>query len=354
MREILVIISELEEQPLVRLGTALLIVFVFWMLSSPISFSVIKMIKIGEKTPKAIKNSSFYAPLKIFLKVLGIYLAILFASDVYKINEQVMNIIQKAFHIITTIIFARGFAMTFSQKSSLVKKIKKNSTKETDDAMLNIVLRIVRGIIYIVAGVLVISKLGYNLNGLIAGVGLGGVILTLAAQDTAKNLFGGAVIFLDKPFIVGDWIEVDKYEGTVEEITFRSTRIRTFENAVVNIPNSIISDASVTNWSKMEKRRYRTRLYLDINTPLEKVNSLMDKIKQVLLTHEQIVDDTIIVKFEEIIDNAIEIMISSFTDSVDFETYLKEREKINYKIMQIVREENIKLADNAQIVHVKE
>ena len=352
MQKIIEFIYTAEQQKTVRFITALLIVFVFWMLSSGISFLIIKTIKIKEKDTKKIKKSSFYNPLRIFIKVSGIYLAFLFAKDLFNISQNQVTNVRKAFDIITTIIFARGFAMAFSEKSSLVKQIKKKSSR-LDDSMLNMVLRLVRGIIYVGAGILIVTQLGYNLNGLIAGLGVGGVIITLAAQDTAKNLFGGAVIFLDKPFVVGDWIEVDKFEGTVEEITFRSTRIRTFENSVVNIPNSIISDASVTNWSKMEKRRYRTRLYLDINTPLDKVQVLMDKIKKVLLKHEQIEDDSILVKFEEIVDNGIEIMISSYTDSVDFDSYLEEREEINYKIMKIVREENIKLAKNSQIVHLK-
>ncbi len=353
MQQIADFIIEMEEKPIIRLGTALLIVFAFWMLSSGIAFLTIKTLKIKEKKPRKIRQSSIYKPLQAFLKILGIYLAILFVKDVYNINNQAMDIIRKTFLILTTLIFARGFALAFNTKSALARSIRQKSKKEIDDAMLNSIFRVGRGVIYVVTAILIVIELGYNLNGIIAGAGIAGVILTLAAQDTAKNLFGGLVIFLDKPFAVGDWIEVDKFDGTVEEITFRSTRIRTFENAVVNIPNAVISDASVTNWSKMEKRRYRTRLYLDLNTPLDKVETLMLEIKRVLLKHEQIEDDSIIVKFEEIVDNGIEIMISSFTDSVDFESYLAERERINYKIMQIVRDQNIKLIENAQIVHLK-
>lgn len=126
--------------------------------------------------------------------------------------------------------------------------MKEKTSQNVEDSMFDFVLKIIRAIIYIIAGFIVITLLGFNLNGLVAGLGIGGVIVTLAAQDTAKNLFGGLVIFLDKPFIVGDWIQMDKYEGTVEDITFRSTRVRTFENSVVNIPNSIISNSSIINW----------------------------------------------------------------------------------------------------------
>ncbi len=353
MQKIMEFIINIENEPIFRLITSLFIIFAFWMLSKGIAFLILKTIKISEKDPKKIKKSTFYTPLHIFIKLLGVYLAILFFTELFKVNNEVMVIIRKTFQVLTTIIFARGLAGSFGEHSTIARKLKRKSGK-VDDGMLKIILRLIRAIIYIGSGILIITELGYNLNGLIAGVGLGGVIITLAAQDTAKNIFGGAVIFLDKPFVVGDWIEVDKYEGTVEEITFRSTRIRTFENSVVNIPNSVISDASVTNWSKMEKRRYRTRLYLDINTSLKKVENLIERIRKVLLKNDQIDDDSIIVKFEEIVDDGIEIMISSYTDSVDYKSYIEEREQINFKIMQIVREEKIKLAKNAQIVHVKD
>ena len=226
--------------------------------------------------------------------------------------------------------------------------------KDVQDSMFDFILKLVRAVIYIIAGFIVISILGINLNGLIAGLGAGGVILTLIAQDTAKNLVGGLVIFLDKPFIVGDWIEIEKYEGTVEDITFRSTRIRTFENSLVNVPNSLISSSSITNWSKMEKRRYKTVLCIQIDTPLEKLEKFKSRIEDMLQKREAIYDDSIIVKFDEIADNGINILISSYTDSVDYPSYLREKEKINYKIMKILREEDIELAYDTKTVYMKQ
>ena len=194
----------------------------------------------------------------------------------------------------------------------------------------------------------------YNLNGLVAGLGVGGVIVTLAAQDTAKNLFGGIVIFLDKPFIVGDWIEMAPYEGTVEDITFRSTRVRTFENSVVNIPNSIISNSSIINWSKMEKRRYKTNLCLELDTPLEKLDIFQKRVREMLQQREAIYDESIIVKFDEIKDNGINVLVSSYTESVDYTSYLSEKENINRKIMKILREEHIELAYDTKTLYVKQ
>ena len=177
--------------------------------------------------------------------------------------------------------------------------------------------------------------------------------MTLAAQDTAKNLFGGLVIFLDKPFVVGDWIQFDKYEGTVEDITFRSTRIRTFENSVVNVPNSVLSNTSINNWSRMEKRRFKCTLCLEIGTPLEKVHKLTDRIQEMLIKHDDIIDESVIVKFDSISDNGIDLLVYSYTNSIDYASFLEEKEKINYMLMKLLEEENVRLAYDTKTVYVK-
>ena len=158
---------------------------------------------------------------------------------------------------------------------------------------------------------------------------------------------------LSLPFIVGDWIQVDAFEGTVEDITFRSTRIRTFENSVVNIPNAIISNASIINWSKMEKRRYRMNLCIELDTPLEKLERFQTRVQDMLQARDAIYDDSIIVKFDTIADNGLNVLICSFTDSVDYNSYIAEREDINYKIMKILREENIELAYDTKTIQMK-
>lgn len=329
------------------------IIVLFRILSGTFSYMIIRIFKIKSKTSREIKESAFFKPLKLFFIILGIYLAIVFLKTPLQINEQIMDIVTKAFKIISVIEIAVGLANSFTSKTILGKKLKKSLSQKMDDTVFEFVLKIARVFIYIIAIFLVLAILEINLTGLIAGLGLGGVIVTLAAQDTAKNLFGGVVIFIDKPFVVGDWIEMDNYEGTIEDITFRTTRIRTFENALVNIPNAIIADASVTNWSKMEKRRYKTNLCVELDTPLEKLELLKTRIEKMLQERESVYDDSIIVRFDQITDNGINILIYTYTNSVDYASYLKEVEDINIKIMKILNEEHIELAYDTKTVYVK-
>ena len=345
--------NRLTSIQIVDIIIAIGIIVFFRILSGTFSYMIIRIFKIKSKKAKEIKESAFFKPLKVFFIILGIYLAIVFLKVPLQINEQVMDIVTKAFKIISVIEIAVGLANSFTSKTILGKKLRKSLSQKMDDTVFEFVLKVTRVFIYIVAIFLVLAILEINLTGLIAGLGLGGVIVTQKEQDTEKNIFGGVVIFIDKPFVVGDWIEMDNYEGTIEDITFRTTRIRTFENALVNIPNAIIADASVTNWSKMEKRRYKTNLCVELNTPLEKIKKKKTRIEKMLQERESVYDDSIIVRFDQITDNGINILIYTYTNSVSYASYLKEVEDINMKIMKILREENIELAYDTKTVYVK-
>ncbi len=369
-------LSQITSLGIIDILIAIGIIIFFRIFSSSIAYIIIRMFKLKSKKAKDIRESAFYRPLRLFFIILGIYLAILFLKQplninrlffiilgIYlailflkqplNINNEAMEFVTRIFKIISIIAFANGIAKSFTIHSSLVTKMKRNFKKQLDDATLEFVLKIIRAIIYVIAGFIVLSLLGINLNGLIAGLGISGLIVTLAAQDTAKNLFGGLVIFIDKPFTVGDWIQMDTFEGTIEDITFRTTRIRTFENSLLNVPNSIISNASVINWSKMEKRRYKTNLRIELGTPIEKLNILKTRVEEMLHDRERIDDDSTIVRFDDINESGINMLIYTYTDSVGYDSYLAEVEDINCKLMKIIEEEHIKLAYENKNVYLK-
>lgn len=333
---------------------AFLIYLIFRIMRNKLAYILIRMFKRKVKNKKEIKSNSFYNPLRTFFLILGIYLAIIFLKTPLNINDWFMLLTNKLFRISIIILSANGIANSLTTNNKVINRLKEKMNPDVEDSMFRIILKCIRGLIYVIAGFLCITELGYDLNGLVAGLGIGSVVITLAAQDTAKNLFGGLVIFMDKPFTIGDWIEIDKYEGTVEDITFRSTRIRTFENSVVNIPNAVLANESIINWSRMEKRRNKVNLCLELDTPIEKIQKVQDRIKNMLMERDKIIDDTIIVRFDNITDNGINLLICSYTDSVDYASFLHEKEKINFKIMQILKEENVELAYDTKTVFVKQ
>lgn len=353
MENIMNFIENIQIEQIRDIVIAILIYILFRCISKSLAYITVKIFRPRIKNKKEIKNNPFYKPLTIFYVFLGLYIAILTIKEPLAVTKGVMTIINKIFKIITIALISNGVANSLTTHSKIVNKLKKTLNPNLEDSMFKFIVKAIRVVIYIIAGFLIITELGYDLNGLVAGLGIGSVVITLAAQDTAKNLFGGLVIFLDKPFSVGDWIQIDKFEGTVEDITFRSTRVRTFDNSVVNIPNAVIANDSVINWSRMERRRNKVNLCLDLDTPIEKVQKVQNRIKDMLKQHDDIIDDTIIVRFDNITENGINLMVYSYTNSVDYASFLEEKEKINFKIMQILREENVELAYDTKTVYVK-
>ena len=221
---------------------------------------------------------------------------------------------------------------------------KTKSGKEMDQTTVNMILRVIRIAIYIVAGFMVISELGYDISGFITGLGIGGVVVTLAAQDTAKSLIGGVSIFVDRPFKVGDYVKVLNYEGTVEDIKFRSTTIRTGDNSVLHIPNALMSTEAIVNYTEMEKRRFYTNLLLDVNTPLEKVERIREKIENILHQKTDVIEDSIIVKFQTISNDGINLMVIAYFAQTNYSKYLEIQQQVNYEIMSELKNENIDLS----------
>lgn len=338
-------INNMTLEMIVDLWIAVGIIIFFMIFRSGISYLVLKIFKI-KASPKKIKKSAFYGPLRSFFSFFGIYLAIVFLQEPYNIPQNVMLGVTKIFKLVVIITTAIGLANSMTIQSFIAKKLKDKTDDNIADSRIQFALKLIRTVIYIVAGILCLTELGFNLNGLIAGVGIGGVIITLAAQDTAKNLFGGLMIFLDKPFVVGDYIQFENYEGTVEDITFRSTRVRTLENSVLHIPNAVAVGSSLVNCTQMEKRRYYTVLNLDQNTSIEKIATLKDKITKILKEHKRVIEDSEVVKFESICENGMQILIYAYVDEVDYVPFLEIKEDINYHIMQLIKNENIILTNS--------
>ena len=341
-------IQGIKVETIIDIWLALFLILGFILLSKPLAYLSIRIWKWKEKDKKKIEKNSFYQPIKLFFVIFGIYLAMVSL----KLPQWAILLSTKAFRISIVCLISYGLSNMLAPGSTLLKKIYQRSNK--DNSMIDFIAKIVKLLIYVVAAFFIITvELEYNLNGLIAGIGLGGVILTLAAQDTAKNLFGGVVIFLDKPFLVGDWIETENFEGIVEDITFRSTRIRNFENSLVNIPNSILANVSVINWSKMEKRRYKLDLKLALATPLDTVQRITKKLYFALKNHPNVLKDTIYVNLDEIREDGINILVYVFTDSVDYDSYLEAKQSINLDILQILEREGVELAYPSQTIYLK-
>jgi MscS family membrane protein len=222
-----------------------------------------------------------------------------------------------------------------------------------DPALADFLAKALRFLIVALALLMVADVWGYPVTGLLTGLGLGGLAVALAAQDAVSNIFGGIVILLDKPFSVGDWIYTPSVEGTVEEISFRSTKIRTFAQALITMPNSKIANEPITNWTRMGKRRIKFNLGVTYSTPREKLRRCIDRIRELLQAHPGIHKETIFVTFDEFGESSLRIFLYFFTKTTVWAEYLEVKEDVNFKIMEILEQEGVSLALPSRSVYIE-
>lgn len=349
INQLLNVFENIKHINIFNLALAIIIAIVFKIFSSVFAYIIIKMFNLRNKDKKKIKRNGFYKPLKVFFVLLGIYVGL----RVLGIPENIFSSITKIFKICTIFLIAKGSANLFNSDSDTFEKVKGKLNFKGTDTAVNFLSKIIKTIIYIIAGFIITKELGYDLNGLATGLGIGSVVVALAAQELAKNIIGGFSIIIDKPFEIGDYIETTTCVGTVEDITFRSTRIRDINNQIIVVPNSIVADSSLINATKREKRRYELRLTLELNTPLEKVHELSNTLKELLNSHTSILKDSILVYFDTISNNGIDLQIISYTSIIDYKEFLGFKEQLNYEILATVEKQQIELAYPSQTVYVK-
>jgi MscS family membrane protein len=225
------------------------------------------------------------------------------------------------------------------------------SDSKTDSQMVPFIKELSK-ILTIVFAVFVILGAVFNLNvaTIIAGLGIGGIAVALAAQDTLQNLLGSFTIFADKPFVVGDLVRIDKFEGTIEKVGFRSTLLRTLDKTLVIIPNKKMVDSPLENLSLRNLRRIKFSIGLKYDTPIEKMKKISLEIENYINTHPFIGSDTL-VSFESFGESTLNIQVLYFIEIVDYNEYMHVRADINYRIMQIVSENGAGFAFPSQTVY---
>ena len=340
MESIKLFIENIKQRNLIDVLIAVGIIIVFYMVSSLFSKIVIKLFKIKGNDKEKIKNSDIYKALKSIFLCAGFYIALL----VLNFPENWFALCSKIIRVVFILNIARAVATLISPESKLMKQVGKNERISQNKVALNTITKIIKVLLYIVAGFMIVADFGYDLSGLVTGLGLSSVVIALAAQELVGNLISGMAIVADKPFAVGDYITVGTYAGTVVDIKFRCTKIRTVENTIVTIQNSKIINEYVVNSSKIDKRRYDLNLRLPLTTDSNVIAGLLESIKLVLYSNPEVIANTLQVNVSTIDIDAIVISINFYVDIIDYAEFLKFKTKTNLNLMKLLEEKNIKLA----------
>ncbi len=201
--------------------------------------------------------------------------------------------------------------------------------------------------------VFLLAQQGFNVTALVAGLGLSGLAVALAAQDLLKNLFGSITVLLDRPFRIGDWVKVGDVEGVVEEIGFRSTRIRTFYASLITLPNARLIDASVDNYGARAFRRWSTRIHLTYDTAPEAVDAFCEGLRQLVRTNESMRQDAFEIHLNEFGPDGLEVMLYVFFLAPDWSTELRLRHELALDILRLADRLGVRMAFPTRTIHLE-
>ncbi len=234
-----------------------------------------------------------------------------------------------------------------------VMAIKAGRTDSTiDDVLVPLLTKTVKVFIVAFGIVYAAQSLHFNIVPLITGLGIGGLAFAFAAKDTIENLFGSIAVILDRPFEVGDWVVIDDTEGTVEDVGFRSTRVRTFYNSQVTVPNSALVRAVVDNYGRRKYRRWHTTLGLQYDTTPAQLIAFTEGIRELIRAHPYTRKDYFQVWCHDFGDSSLNVMLYMFFEVPDWSTELRERERLFIDTVRLADRLGVRFAFPTQTVHL--
>jgi len=287
--------------------------------------------------------------------LLGVILfAIWIAAKRLELGTQAERAIYLSFRVLTVINatwFVARLVNALLEEYLAPKAADKNTLKYLDNHLMSILRRAILAIIWSLGIIMALNNVGVNVGTLIAGLSIGGLAFALAAQDTIKNIYGGFTIFTDRPFRIGDRIKVDGFDGFVEEIGIRSTRIRTLEKRVVTIPNFKLVEASVENISEEPLRRVLLKLGLTYNTSPEKMSKAMAILKDMPNRVENVETKDIMVAFTDFTDFSLVITFVYYIrkDADVMET----PSQVNSEVLRAFNEAELQFAFPTQTIYIE-
>jgi MscS family membrane protein len=232
-------------------------------------------------------------------------------------------------------------------------KLAERTESTLDDQLVPLVRKVLKIFVVVVGGMFVLQNLNFNITALLAGISIGGLAFALAAQDTLKNFFGSLMIFIDKPFQIGDWITSGDLDGTVEEVGFRSTRVRTFRNSVAYIPNGKLADAMVDNHGLRVYRRFSTKIAITYDTPPALIEVFIEGLNKIVEAHPLTRKDFYEIKLNDLADSSLHIMFYIFFKVPTWSEELQCRHEILLEVIKLADALGVRFAFPTQTLHME-
>jgi len=251
------------------------------------------------------------------------------------------------FRVVLTLLALAGFRVIYGMSSTLTsspERVRKVARVEVDEAIMPVVRVAAKGLILIAGFLTVVRIWDISVGGILTGIGLGGLAISLAAKELLDDVIGFLSIVGDNIFTKEEYIVSEHVEGIVEKIGLRSTRVRQLNQGLTIVPNSVISNDAVTNWSRLEKRWFNFMVGVTYQATAEQIESFVTETRKMLEGREHVDNDSIVVLFMEYDDSALNILVRCYVDIEDWTASKQERHAVNLGIMQIVDDLGMSIA----------
>jgi len=235
----------------------------------------------------------------------------------------------------------------------LMEKARKTDNK-FDDLLVPMISKSLKVFVIVIGIIFSADNLNVDVTSLLAGLGLGGLAFALAAKDLLGNFFGSLTVLLDRPFHIGDWVIIGDVEGSVEQVGFRSTRIRTFYNSLITLPNALLTTTKIDNMGARRYRRMKTMLGLTYDTSPEKIDAFCEGVRSLIQLHPYMRKDYYQVYFNQYNAASLDILVYVFWETPDWNTELRERHRFLLDILRLAKQLDVEFAYPTQTLYLKQ
>ena len=269
-------------------------------------------------------------------------------STTYEMPDVMLTILPNVFQFIIALAVVVWAFRLVNVVQDVVTMLDSDGVSDgTDKTLVSALESVLRFFIVFIGAIFIADAVGVNLTSLIAGLGISGLALALAAKDTISNFFGALTVLLDRPFKVGEWVVVGTSEGEVIEINLRTTLIRTGIDTVITIPNANLVSTPVENYGKRRWRRWQTMLHFDINSNPDEVEAFRDDVLNSIQENAATMnEDSSWCRVSDISATSIDVSLNLYWDVQGGADERQEKEKFLLEIMQLAKEHKLSFYDN--------
>ena len=340
-----------------QLGICLAVVLFFVLLSRLVRYKImpwaLRLAQKREGRVLPVLLQGFSKPAPVMVWAMGIYLALRFLPLPIEWVLPLTAWLTQGLRILVICLLAWGLVGSSDIAPLMMKNVQGRLDVAMDKTVSNFLNKILKITVLTFAVLMVLEEMSFDVSSLIAGMGIVGLTLSLAAKESATNFFSGLVIVLERPFALGDWISVGSTEGTVEDIGFRSTKVRTLDNSVVVVPNTKICSDVLVNGTLRQKRLYRFTLGVTYDTTRAQLEALMQELRQMLGSNPEIDPESVTVRLQSFGGSSIDILVHCYVKYPDLANFLRVQEEMNLRIMDIMERLGVGFAFPSQSIYIE-